>query len=686
MRKSLILFVLLAAALPAMASDGDDLTSLSYISYLERYATVQPASSDETIEAVINMPLVAGDRVDTAREARMEVVLADGNLLWLDEFTTLSLDAVAYSRDAEAERTVGFLADGVIMFEVTENSLSSNPVRIDGRAATVYLDSVGLYRLQALPSGGIRVEVMSGLAEASTSAGGVLVRAQTAAEVGGGEVERTEPAVSFNDDFSQWVESRRRIAGDESTQYVDLRYSRQAAQLDNYGSWVYVDSINAWAWQPVVGASWQPYSAGRWYWTPTGYAWISYEPWGWLPYHYGSWYYDGGFGWVWSWGNYWGPAWVSWIWWPGYVGWCPYGYYNSWYGGYYHGYYPPYRPPHPGGGGGYAKQPPRRDVMPPPRTATSRVGGKPDAAGQAVGARPALDLTGTTRLAAVDRRAWRVVAEEDFTSPHLSRLAKPGDRVMPTSGDQVGVVMTGPLATRRPRSANQGSEIEQVFRRVEASSPNDVSPLLARDSSLSPENARRLGRTTTVAEISRRSTEAATAYRRNVSQSLSVSESASPRTLIAPRATSPNRYRPSSVYSAGSSSTSASSRSGRTIGGRTVVTPRTSGSRVRGSSPVIVPRTSTSSLGSASPSSRSPSSSVRAPSSRSSGSGRMVAPRSSSAGSSRSSGGSRSPSSSAGRSSGGSSSSGGSRSSGASSSRPSGGSSGGSKGGSARRR
>ena len=52
-----------------VASTGDDPTSLSYISYLERYATIQPATNDEAIEAAINMPLVVGDRVDTAREA-----------------------------------------------------------------------------------------------------------------------------------------------------------------------------------------------------------------------------------------------------------------------------------------------------------------------------------------------------------------------------------------------------------------------------------------------------------------------------------------------------------------------------------------------------------------------------------------------------------------------------------------
>ena len=78
MKKGLIAGLLLALGCVSMASAEDEMTSLSYISYLERYATVQPASQEESLEAVVNMPLVGGDRVDTAREARMEIILADG--------------------------------------------------------------------------------------------------------------------------------------------------------------------------------------------------------------------------------------------------------------------------------------------------------------------------------------------------------------------------------------------------------------------------------------------------------------------------------------------------------------------------------------------------------------------------------------------------------------------------------
>ena len=662
MRKVLIAGLFLVLGSTAMASDEDDATSLSYISYLERYATILPANQDENIEAAINMPLVAGDRVDTAREARMEVVLADGNTVWLDEYTTLSFDAVAFSRDAEAERTVVFLAEGSIMVEISEFALSSKPMRIDSRGATAYLDERGLYRLRALATGGLTIEVVEGLAEAATTAGGVLVREETSVEVAGGEVRQTGFQFTWDDaDFAAWVEMRRQVAAGESSQHVDLRYSRQAAQLDNYGGWIYVDSIDSWAWQPSVGGDWQPYRAGRWYWTSTGYAWISYEPWGWLPYHYGSWYFDVGFGWVWSWGRHWGPAWVSWMWWPGYVGWCPYGYYNSWYWNSYGGYYPPHRPGYPGGGGGGHYQPPRRDVMPPSRNASGRMGG--DSSLSRIASGRAIDINGRVRMASVDRRGWTVVSQDDFGSPNLARLARSGNRVMPTTGDQMGVVMSGPLTTRSPRIASPGTEIERVFRGVESRSAADVSPLMARDSSLSADAVRQLGRQTNIADLSRPQTDSVRSNRQSVAPRLSAG-AGSPfvSSSSGARAVQPNLYRPT-MYSGRNDANSGATGSTLSSGGsRQLLAPRSSSGRTGTQRPVIVPRSSSSSASRGSSPSRS-SAGTRAPSSRSSGSvrsspSRSSAPRSRSVSGSRSSGGSSRGSTGGSRSSGGSTSSG----------------------------
>ena len=306
------------------------------------------------------------------------------------------------------------------------------------------------------------------------------------------------------------------------------------------------------------------------------------------------------------------------MWWPGYVGWCPYGYYNSWYwnsyGGYYPGYYPPYRPGYPGGGGGNY-QPPRRDVMPPPRNAGGRVGG--DSSLERIASGRAIDINGTVRMASVDRRGWTVVSQDDFTSPNISRLARSGDRLIPTAGDQTGVVMSGPLTTRSPRIANPGTEIERVFRGVESRATTDVSPLMARDSSLSADAVRQLGRETNFADLSRPRTEGVRSNRQTVAPRLSAGAGSPFVSSSGARAVQPNLYRPtmysgrSDAYSGATGSIS-SSRGSRQLlaprtssgstgstsssGSRTLVTPRSSSGRTGARSPVIVPRSSSSSV------------------------------------------------------------------------------------------
>ncbi|MCP4901799.1 MAG: FecR domain-containing protein [bacterium] len=710
MRKTLITTLLaLIATGGAVASTEDELTSLSYISYLERYATVQPGDQEQSLEAIINMPVVSGDRIDTAREARVEVQLSDGSIVWLDQYSAVSFDAVAYSRDAASDRTVLYLVEGAIMVEIPENALPSQPMRIDGSSATVHLPSAGLYLVEALRPGGLRVEAWEGLAEISTTSGGVLVRAESSAEVRDGQLLNNEFALTVESSFAQWVQLRRQFPQGDSSQHLDMRYNRQAAQLDNYGEWVYLENNDTWAWRPAVSSGWQPYSAGRWYWTNTGWAWISYEPWGWLPYHYGSWSLSAGFGWVWSWGSCWGPAWVSWISWPGYIGWCPMGYHSSWYWnnwGYRPGY--PGYPGGPGGGSGYYR-PPRSDVVPP------RSGAVADGSGGGSGAVPrtvgtskdsisvrgdspraipasevALDLRGSSRLDQIDPRGWSVAAVEDFNSPHLSRLARSGEKVFPVSSGTDGVVYSGPLVTRSPNSSDPRRELEGLFNDVGRSHQVDVTPILSRRNDLSAAEVSRLAAPISQVEMSRRSSPSQQSSTRSTAVSASPilargafqtgTDSRGVDTLRSSpdrQHNRPNLYRPSSRTNVYSGSPTAQSLDGnsslsgrrpvlrqptgssagrgslnaprqRSIGTRQpTLAPRSStGPRVsspRSSGPVLVPRTSMSrpsrQMSGGSPSTRS---------SRSRGSSIKSSPSSSSSrGSSASPGRSRAPSPSA---------------------------------------
>ena len=95
------------------------------------------------------------------------------------------------------------------------------------------------------------------------------------------------------------------------------------APLATDGKWIEVKSYGR-CWHPSsVPIDWRPYCNGYWLWTECGWYWHSDEPWAWACYHYGNWLVDTHVGWVWVPDVKWAPAWVSWRYGGGYVGWAP---------------------------------------------------------------------------------------------------------------------------------------------------------------------------------------------------------------------------------------------------------------------------------------------------------------------------------------------------------------------------
>ena len=439
--------VLLAGVLLApVAHAGDDMTSLSYISYLERYATIRPAHGDSTYDVVVNMPVLAGDRLDTTRGARVEVQLSDGSTLWLDEFATIDFDAVALSSDDASKRTSLFLAEGAAAIEIPATAAGDGALRFDSPAGAVFLNRPGLYRLE-LRGNQIRVQAHSGFAELPAGAGSEILRGGEEAVVGAeSEIQRAS-IVDANDDFWNWVQERRHVPTGSTAQYVDSRNASRAAVLDSYGDWVYVPTFSTYMWQPHVSTGWVPYSYGRWYWTPVGWSWISYEPWGWVPFHYGSWYFDAGFGWVWGWDSVWGPAWVNWFYTPGYVGWCPRGYYDYWY--YHNGH---------GGWHGDGHHPPHWS----------------DAS---------FKFAGRVKLDQMDPKPWTVVPSTNFSSLHIDRIRLDANRFLRDGQPgREGVVRSGPLVTPFPAHATIDRNVDAAFRSGPAKELlPDLSPVMRRE-------------------------------------------------------------------------------------------------------------------------------------------------------------------------------------------------------------
>ncbi len=94
--------------------------------------------------------------------------------------------------------------------------------------------------------------------------------------------------------------------------------------LASYGDWVTVEPYG-WVWVPTaVDTGWRPYVNGYWAWSDVyGWTWISNEDWGWAVYHYGRWAWVADWGWVWVPGVVWAPAWVSFRFGDGWIGWAP---------------------------------------------------------------------------------------------------------------------------------------------------------------------------------------------------------------------------------------------------------------------------------------------------------------------------------------------------------------------------
>lgn len=318
-----------ALAGSALADDG----GYGYFRVVEGSATVTPAGTDEGNHAEVNQPILAGDHLSVSGgRSRVEVVLADQNILRVDGGSELVFERLAASPDRDDRATVVRLLNGNVQLIVTQDSLGDELPRVETPNASIYAQDYGTYRVTS-DQGWTQLVVRRGSAQVVTDSGSSRVRADEVAVVDDQDPDRRadiREAGAF-DNLERWGRQLDdEYASADLGDYVDDNLRYQAAPLTRYGAWVTINGGHYW--RPRVDASWRPYWHGRWVYTPAGMTWVSSEPWGWVPYHYGSWDYVPDYGWVWQPGYVWSPAWVYWYWGPSYVGWCPTGYYTRYYG------------------------------------------------------------------------------------------------------------------------------------------------------------------------------------------------------------------------------------------------------------------------------------------------------------------------------------------------------------------
>jgi hypothetical protein len=304
-----------------------------YVRVLEGAATLTQGGSGNQSALELNQPVMAGDRISVQPRSRLELLLADHNIVRLDGGSEIELAQLAASPDRNDRETVLRLSEGNLELVVTQDSLGQELPSVETPNATVYAENYGTYRVTTDQGQVTEVLARRGSLQVASDQGDVRVRAGEEAVIdgqqrGNGEVQQA----SAYDSLERWGSQLDNEAQGANLGYVDDSLRYQAASLSRYGSWI--DDGGTQYWHPNgVSSDWRPYWHGDWQYTPTGYSWVSSEPWGWATYHYGTWDYRDSYGWCWRPGYVYSPAWVYWYWGPSHVGWCPVGFYTDFYGG-----------------------------------------------------------------------------------------------------------------------------------------------------------------------------------------------------------------------------------------------------------------------------------------------------------------------------------------------------------------
>lgn len=272
------------------AAPLDPPARVAWLGLAEGEVSFAPADADGSGEAgdwqpaLLNRPLVAGDRLWSGARARTELHIGSTAVRMAQE---TGLDLVALDDNRLQLR----LAQGTLQLRV-RTLFDGQRLEIDTPNLAFVITQPGHYRLDVDPARDTsRVVAQSGGGSLYGDSGQSL-------PIDGGEqgnftgtgLTPAAPGAALQDRFDQWTAERDR-AEDQS---VSARYLPRETvgyqQLDRYGDWQQDAAYGA-VWLPrSLPDNWAPYRVGLWRWiSPWGWTWIDEAPWGFAPFHYGRW-------------------------------------------------------------------------------------------------------------------------------------------------------------------------------------------------------------------------------------------------------------------------------------------------------------------------------------------------------------------------------------------------------------
>jgi hypothetical protein len=305
------------------------------LSFIQGDVQIKTENTTQWVSAVLNMPLMEGDRVRVHEAAKLEIQLKDGSFLRLDENSLLLIQG------ADSTSYQFYLGQG---HAYVNFSGADRILEVDTPVSLVRAHDESRFRIDLSDYGSGELSVFEGEVYAENRNETVKVYSQESLVLSEDRFA-DKSRLGRTDDWERWNNERDRIyeGRTESARYLPDELKTYSSDFDEHGKWVYVGDYG-YVWTPTVikYKRWSPYRYGRWRWVGHDYVWIGYEPWGWAPYHYGRWSFRISLGWFWvppvRSAVYWGPGYVGWVYTPTYVAWIPLAPRDIYYG---YGYYGP---------------------------------------------------------------------------------------------------------------------------------------------------------------------------------------------------------------------------------------------------------------------------------------------------------------------------------------------------------
>ena len=281
-------------ALPGNTAAQDDPPSrVARLNFVQGSVSLQPAGTQDWLDANPNRPLTTGDQLWADEGARGELHLGSTSIR-VSELTGISFLNVS-DQAVQIQVAQGMADIRILHLWDNEN------YEIDTANLAFTILRPGEYRVDVDPDGTQTIiTVREGAGE--VTAGGQaynLNGGQQYAFAGTDQVNYSADYLPDPDDFDNWCTDRdHREDNAASARYI----SREVIgyeDLDAYGTWR-TDPTYGPVWVPTnVAVDWAPYHTGHWtFVAPWGWTWVDDAPWGFAPFHYGRWAYVGG-GWAW---------------------------------------------------------------------------------------------------------------------------------------------------------------------------------------------------------------------------------------------------------------------------------------------------------------------------------------------------------------------------------------------------